>query len=41
MVEFQPRKIYGKWRTGWALDLHTLSSEFLGYDPFGNPVFDT
>ena len=34
-------RIPGLWREGFALDYHTLSSEFLGYDEFGNPTFDT
>ncbi|MGB8897818.1 MAG: ComF family protein [Methylocella sp.] len=41
MVKFTPRKIIGLWRMGVALDLHTLSSEFIGYDEFGHPRFDT
>jgi predicted amidophosphoribosyltransferase len=40
MPKFQPRKIPGRWRDGYALDLHTLSSTFLGYDEFGHPRFD-
>lgn len=41
MVKFQPRKIPGRWRDGYALDLHTLSSTAIGYDEFGNMRFDT
>jgi competence protein ComFC len=41
MTKFTPRKIIGKWRDGVALDLHTLSSEFIGYDEFGHARFDT
>src|ERR1700681_218824 len=41
MTNFTPRKIIGKWREGMALDLHTLSSEFIGHDEFGHPRFDT
>ncbi len=36
-----PISIPGRWREGFALDYHTLSSEFLGYDEFGNAQFDT
>jgi predicted amidophosphoribosyltransferase len=36
-----PISIPGRWREGFALDYHTLSSEFLGYDEFGNAMFDT
>ncbi len=41
MPKFTPRKIIGKWHEGWALDLHTLRSEFVGYDEFGHARFDT
>jgi competence protein ComFC len=34
-------RIPGRWRQGYVLDYHTLSSEFLGYDEFGRGVFDT
>jgi len=41
MAEFQPRRIMGAWRSGYALDLHTLSSEYVGDDEFGRPRFET
>jgi predicted amidophosphoribosyltransferase len=41
MTKFTPRKIIGEWRQGMALDVHTLSSEFIGYDEFGHARFDT
>jgi competence protein ComFC len=41
MIKFNPQKISGNWFEGYALDFHTLSSTFLGYDEFGHPVFDT
>ena len=41
MANFTPRTIIGEWRKGFALDLQTLSSEFIGYDEFGHPRFDT
>ena len=41
MTRFSRRKILGKWKDGYALDLHTLSSTFLGDDEFGHPRFDT
>ena len=41
MANFKPRKIIGEWRKGFALDLQTLSSEFIGHDEFGHPKFDT
>jgi competence protein ComFC len=40
-VEIHPRKIRGKWADGYALDLHTTSSTFLGYDGYGHPQFET
>lgn len=40
-VEIHPRKIRGKWAEGYALDLHTSSSTFVGYDGYGHPRFET
>ena len=40
MTQFTRRKILGKWTEGFSLDLHTLRSDFLGYDEFGHPRFD-
>lgn len=40
-VEVHPKKIRGKWAEGYALDLHTTSSTFLGYDGYGHPQFET
>lgn len=41
MVSINKRKIHGKWTSGWALDLHTLSSTHLGVDERGHDVYDT
>ena len=41
MAKFQVRKILGKWRVGYALDLQTLSSTPIGYNEFGHMQFDT
>lgn len=41
VIAFQPQRIPGRWRAGFALDLHTTSSTFLGYDEFGHARFDT
>jgi len=41
MVATNPMKITGGWREGYVLDYHTLSSDFIGSDEFGNPMFDT
>jgi competence protein ComFC len=41
MVEISPRKLSGKWIEGYALDVHTTSSTYLGDDEYGHPQFDT
>ena len=41
MANFQPRRIIGNWKDGYALDLHTLSSVPIGSDEFGHMQFDT
>lgn len=41
MVRISPRRLQGNWFEGYALDLHTLSSVFLGYDEYGHGVFDS
>ena len=41
MAQFQPRQIIGKWRQGYALDLHTLYSIPIGHNEFGHMQFDT
>ncbi len=41
MVKCQPRRILGRWREGYALDVHTLSSIPLGSNEFGHMQFDT
>lgn len=40
-VEINPKNIKGRWEEGYALDIHTLSSTFLGYNACGHPDFDT
>lgn len=40
-VDINPGNITGKWEEGYFLDLHTLSSTFLGYNAYGHPDFDT
>ncbi len=39
--KFTPRRINGAWREGFALDLHTVSSEPIGHDEFGHLRFNT
>jgi competence protein ComFC len=41
MAKFDPRRIIGKWKEGFALDFQTLSSVYLGDDEYGHPKFDT
>ena len=41
MVTISPRKLAGKWTIGYALDIHTTSSTYLGDDEYGRPQFDT
>jgi competence protein ComFC len=41
VVQFKPRKIPGRWRDGYALDLQTVSSSYIGDDEYGHPRFDT
>jgi competence protein ComFC len=41
MANFHPRLIIGKWREGYALDIHTLSSTPIGYNEFGHMQFET
>jgi hypothetical protein len=40
-IEINPRGLPGPWDGGYALDLHTLSSTFLGNDSHGRPRYDT
>jgi competence protein ComFC len=41
VVEIQPVRIPGRWRDGRALDVHTVSSTYVGDDEFGHARFDT
>ena len=41
MVEFNPIEIRGCWKAGFALDWHTRSSEFIGYNEFGHEEYKT
>lgn len=40
-VQITPRSLRGPWLSGFALDVHTISSTFLGNDSLGHPQFDT
>lgn len=41
MVVYNAEEIPGPWRGGYSLDRHTVSSEYLGDDPYGNPEYHT
>jgi competence protein ComFC len=41
MTKINPQKIAGKWKSGIALDVHTLSSIHLGVNEQGHDVYDT
>jgi len=41
LVAIHPVRISGRWRDGFALDHHILSSTYLGDNEYGHPVFDT
>lgn len=41
MANIRPMRIPGRWREGFVLDYHTLSSTYLGEDEYGHPMFDT
>jgi competence protein ComFC len=41
MATINPQRIVGKWRVGYALDLHSLSSAYIGVDQFGHDRYDT
>jgi predicted amidophosphoribosyltransferase len=41
MLAINPIPLSGPWDEGFALDLHTVGSQYLGDDEYGNPQFDT
>ena len=41
VAAINPQRIYGNWRYGIALDVHTVSSVHLGINELGHDVFDT
>jgi predicted amidophosphoribosyltransferase len=42
IVKIDPLRLTGPWADGYVLEKqHTLSSEFLGHDSYGNPQFDS
>jgi len=40
-VEINPSRLPGDWDAGYALDVHTLRSEFLGHNEYGEEEYDT
>jgi predicted amidophosphoribosyltransferase len=41
VAKINPKKIRGKWLSGVALDIHTISSTHVGINEAGHDVFDT
>ncbi len=41
MTNVSPTRIVGRWREGFALDYHVVSSIYVGDDEFGRPQFST
>jgi competence protein ComFC len=41
MAAINPRRITGNWQSGVALDIHTISSTYLGVNEHGHDVYDT
>lgn len=41
MIKIDARKIEGPWEDGYALDRHTVRSEYIGDNEFGHPQFNT
>lgn len=41
MAAINPTKITGNWCSGVALDVHTVSSTYLGVNEHGHEIYDT
>ncbi len=41
MATIRPTELKGNWVKGFALDIHTVSSDYLGDNQYGHPHFDT
>jgi predicted amidophosphoribosyltransferase len=41
LAKIHPIKLEGIWEVGFALDVHTISSQFIGYDELGRERFQT
>ena len=40
-MQLNPRPVRGAWDDGYTLDLHIRSSEFVGYNEYGHPQFES
>lgn len=40
-VQIKPKTLRGEWKQGFALDVHTTSSTFVGHNEYGHPEFAT
>ncbi len=40
-IDTHPKKQKGNWNEGFALDVHTAESTYIGDNAFGRPIFDT
>lgn len=41
MLAINPIRLSGPWDEGFALDFHTVGSQYLGDDAYGRPQFET
>jgi competence protein ComFC len=41
MLKINPQSLAGPWKEGFALDIHTLISKFVGDDEYGRAQFET
>jgi predicted amidophosphoribosyltransferase len=41
MIKIAPRQIKGNWDDGYALDFHTVTSDYVGDDEYGHPQYAT
>jgi predicted amidophosphoribosyltransferase len=41
MLEIKPQPLTGPWKEGFALDFHTVSSQYVGDDEYGRAQFET
>lgn len=40
-MSISPRRLQGNWDIGYALDIHTVSSEYIGDNQYGYPQYET